>query len=570
MFNIISFSSEAHKWNSKLTPATKEHLKKAEHHLDHMEAEGGTNTHDALKMAILHEEDADTVYLLSDGEPTHGNTDMNSIINDVKSWINKRKRPITIHTIAFLMGHPSNDPTPRRFMAKLASLTPEGVFRCCDPFSQEDEEYIRDGLTSSSTFDQDPTFASYFAQKITQIPQFNSMPNQLTIQPQLFPTIDYKLISMQRVRTPQDILIPKSEELKGHTLYSIEINIKDLFPNNKVLSWTVKHSFDDFEKLHHHMKNHISQKKLSDKLKLPASTLFHHSDAHFVEQRRIQLEAYIKLMYVSFYPGEFSDLDLFLMYDTHLSQAITEQRILDQQNLVSQSSGQPTQFPPNVTPNSQQFTPQLNTFNAQPQFNSQQPPYNLPPYSAQQPYQQQASYTQQYTYTNVISTNSLNPSNFIAQPTSPYQQTASNQPTSPYQQPLVPQPTFPYQQTASNQPTSPYQQPSVPQPTSDQQSTYQQPASNQPTSPFQQPSVPQPTSDQQSSPYQQPSVPQPTSDQQSSPYQQPSVPQPTSDQQSSPYQQPSVPQPTSDQQSSPYQQPSVPQPTSDQPASNQP
>jgi len=429
MFNIITFASECHKWNSKLTPATKTHLKKVEHHLDHLEADGGTNTHDALRMAIQ-EEDADTIYVLSDGEPTHGITNTRDIINDVKRWISQRKRPITINTIAFLMGHTYDDPKPRQFMGQLASLTPGGVFRCCDPFAKDDEDFIRDGLNSSSTFDQDPNFASFFQQRMATVPQFNSitnqpisfvpMPSQNSNAPGNQPStdykkVDYKAIANQRIRAPNDISIPNAKEIKGHTMYTIDIHIDGLLPN-KSIHWIVTHPFNEFEKLHNRMKNHINMKHLSDSLKLPPHTIFHHSDPNFVEQRRVQLESYLRTMYHYFNPEEFPDFDVFLMYDLNLSQAIAEQQITDQLASTSIQNPFPTfQTPtyqpnpyngqPNILPN-QPLSPQPNPYNGQPNILPNQPlslqpslpPQNIPPQPAYTlPPDQQTNYTPPFT-----------------------------------------------------------------------------------------------------------------------------------------------------------------------------
>jgi len=377
MFNVITFASEARKWNSRLTPATKSHLKKVEHHLDHLEASGGTNTHDALKMAILEEQDADTIYVLSDGEPTHGITNTKDILNDVKLWISRRKTPVTINTIAFLMGHTYDDPKPRQFMAQLASLTPDGVFRCADPFAK-DEEYVRDGLTSSSTFDQDKDFISFFEQRMNQMPKFNSIPNQPNsfssimpspisqqVSPQPIPfgiqqqPIDYRAILKQRVRSANDIKISKAQDVRGHTLYTIDIQIDTQY--FKPICWAVSHPFAEFEKLHSRMKNQIVQKNLTNSLKLPPHTAFHHSDPRSIEQRRSQLEVYIKSMYHYFNPEEFPDVDIFLLYDLNISQAISIQQINDR----ASSNNFQGQFPPLSLNSSQQYIPPSPNMNQQ-------------------------------------------------------------------------------------------------------------------------------------------------------------------------------------------------------------
>ncbi|CAF4544823.1 unnamed protein product, partial [Rotaria magnacalcarata] len=56
----MHFSTHVHRWKHSLTHATSHHLKEAEHYLDHLQPEGHTNTHDALKQA-LNDEEADTI-----------------------------------------------------------------------------------------------------------------------------------------------------------------------------------------------------------------------------------------------------------------------------------------------------------------------------------------------------------------------------------------------------------------------------------------------------------------------------------------------------------------------------
>ncbi len=82
-FNIIHFNTYVHRWKHSLTPATSHHLKQAEHYLDHLEPDGQTNTYDALKQALTDEE-TDTIYLLSDGDPS---MDMRTILFDLNEEI---------------------------------------------------------------------------------------------------------------------------------------------------------------------------------------------------------------------------------------------------------------------------------------------------------------------------------------------------------------------------------------------------------------------------------------------------------------------------------------------------
>ncbi len=185
----------------------------------------------------------------SDGEPTEGISDTQEILMDVRRWLSQRRTPLTINAIAFLMGEQRNDPRPRQFMAQLASVTPGGVYRCIDPnaevrrkftsqnfpceiciailfssqnwlekriamqisqgkfvpfsytypFSQDHEEFMRDGLTDSMTFENDTQFSTYFNARMAQIPNLQSlqgnipmaiptpMPNTMPMTPNMMP-----------------------------------------------------------------------------------------------------------------------------------------------------------------------------------------------------------------------------------------------------------------------------------------------------------------------------------------------------------------------------------------------
>ncbi|CAF4848019.1 unnamed protein product [Rotaria socialis] len=163
-FNIIHFDTHVHRWKECLTLATPHHLKQAEHYLDHLEAKGQTNTHDALQEALCDEE-ADTIYLLSGGEPSMG---MNTILSDLQVWLQQRQHPCVIHTIAFLMGHTSDDPKPRKFMAKIAAMT-GGVFRCMDPCTPIHQEFGDDLYSDDPDFNDDE-FLDFFQERLKDVP----------------------------------------------------------------------------------------------------------------------------------------------------------------------------------------------------------------------------------------------------------------------------------------------------------------------------------------------------------------------------------------------------------------
>lgn len=163
-FNIIHFDNHVRHWKNSLTLATPEHLKQAEHYLDHLEAKGQTNTYDALRTA-LSDEEVDTIYLLSGGEPS---MDPNLILSDLKVWLQQRRKSCIVHTIAFLMGHVLDDPKPRKFMAKIAAMT-GGVFRCMDAFAPLNQELSDDSYSDDPDFNDD-NFVDFFQEKLKDVP----------------------------------------------------------------------------------------------------------------------------------------------------------------------------------------------------------------------------------------------------------------------------------------------------------------------------------------------------------------------------------------------------------------
>jgi hypothetical protein len=69
-FNIVTFSSDVTPWKQTLVPASAANKKDAVEHIQALKAEGVTVTDLALESAFAHLE-ADTIYLVSDGVPTH-------------------------------------------------------------------------------------------------------------------------------------------------------------------------------------------------------------------------------------------------------------------------------------------------------------------------------------------------------------------------------------------------------------------------------------------------------------------------------------------------------------------
>ena len=95
-FNFISFSTDVTPFSNNLLQATKENIKKAVATVDQLEATGGTNIDGALKAAFANDfTDGPTtskmVVFMTDGLPTVGNTDPDSILETVQKSNGKNK-----------------------------------------------------------------------------------------------------------------------------------------------------------------------------------------------------------------------------------------------------------------------------------------------------------------------------------------------------------------------------------------------------------------------------------------------------------------------------------------------
>ncbi|MHC4861823.1 MAG: HEAT repeat domain-containing protein, partial [Planctomycetota bacterium] len=100
--NVILFENRVHPFRDhlvELKPAARATIKA---HLRAQRPRGGTNLYDALEMALL-TPDVDTVYLLSDGEPTSGKHVRHpAILKEIKKL--NRVRRVTIHCVALGFG----------------------------------------------------------------------------------------------------------------------------------------------------------------------------------------------------------------------------------------------------------------------------------------------------------------------------------------------------------------------------------------------------------------------------------------------------------------------------------
>jgi von Willebrand factor type A domain/HEAT repeats len=132
-FNIVTYSDTAVAWRTELTKATRGKVKSALSFVDRLQPVNGTNTYDALRLALRSAE-VDTIFFLSDGTPSVGDEiDPERILAEVRRW--NRYRRVRIHTLALVRGDPppmfaaTEDPTrATSFMRRLAEEN-EGLHR---------------------------------------------------------------------------------------------------------------------------------------------------------------------------------------------------------------------------------------------------------------------------------------------------------------------------------------------------------------------------------------------------------------------------------------------------------
>jgi HEAT repeat protein len=98
LFNIITFSSGVDSWLDDGVMASGDTSRdEAEAFVARLTPGGATNLYDSLRLAF-EDEDVDTIFVLSDGEPTAGEvTDVGKIREDVRAW--NEHRGIEINTI---------------------------------------------------------------------------------------------------------------------------------------------------------------------------------------------------------------------------------------------------------------------------------------------------------------------------------------------------------------------------------------------------------------------------------------------------------------------------------------
>ncbi|HEU4420868.1 MAG TPA: HEAT repeat domain-containing protein, partial [Planctomycetota bacterium] len=100
LFNVLAFSSSVARWQEQgIGVNTAQSRAEAIEWIDRLGARGATNLYDSVKMAF-EDKDVDTIFIMSDGEPTNGEViDPHTIREDVAFWNKHRKVKINCISI---------------------------------------------------------------------------------------------------------------------------------------------------------------------------------------------------------------------------------------------------------------------------------------------------------------------------------------------------------------------------------------------------------------------------------------------------------------------------------------
>lgn len=114
-FNIVSYSADVERWQKRMLTMSKKVQSKVTRYIDKdLQANGGTNIHDALAEAFrlagigamdrAYESNVDTIFFLTDGQPSVGEVqDPVEILRRVKEW--NRLARIVVHTVGVGIDH---------------------------------------------------------------------------------------------------------------------------------------------------------------------------------------------------------------------------------------------------------------------------------------------------------------------------------------------------------------------------------------------------------------------------------------------------------------------------------
>lgn len=106
-FNVVVYNAEVKVWKKRMQPATLANKQAARKYVERLEPSGATNIFDALLTSMevaapegrgSEEPEADTIYFLTDGQPTHGRIiDPNQILEEITD--RNQLLGIVIHTV---------------------------------------------------------------------------------------------------------------------------------------------------------------------------------------------------------------------------------------------------------------------------------------------------------------------------------------------------------------------------------------------------------------------------------------------------------------------------------------
>ncbi len=99
-FNIVVFSRRVASWQRRLVPATAENKARARQFVAQLTPEDGTASFDALLAGMRLDDNLETLFFLSDGEPTVGQIVLPAQIVEAVAAENYFRR-ITLHTVGF-------------------------------------------------------------------------------------------------------------------------------------------------------------------------------------------------------------------------------------------------------------------------------------------------------------------------------------------------------------------------------------------------------------------------------------------------------------------------------------
>ena len=98
LYNIVTFSSDVGQWQDRIVEKNDTSLEEARSYVGRLGAGGATNLYGALKFSFG-DPDVDTIFVMSDGEPTAGDvTDGGGIRAAVEAW--NKNRGVVIHSVA--------------------------------------------------------------------------------------------------------------------------------------------------------------------------------------------------------------------------------------------------------------------------------------------------------------------------------------------------------------------------------------------------------------------------------------------------------------------------------------